>query len=174
MEELVELAMPWWQFPLRAALIYLALLLLIRLSGKRTVGEFTPFDLVLMILLGNALENGMIGGDTSVLGGLIVVGTLLLLNAGLARITARSTRVERLVEGSPVVLVRKGTVFQAALRKENVAMEDLKEALRQAGCRDASQVDLAVLETDGQISVVKRSGGRNSRQKRGTQPSSES
>ena len=169
MDELVELAMPWWQFPLRAALIYLALLLLIRLSGKRTVGEFTPFDLVLMILLGNALENGMIGGDTSVLGGILVVVTLLLLNAGLARITARSTRVERLVEGTPVVLVRDGTVFRSALRKENVAIEDLEEAMRQSGCKDASQVDLAMLETDGQISVVKRSGGGNSRQKRGSQ-----
>ena len=169
MEDLFELAMPWWQFPLRAVLIYVALLVLIRLSGKRTVGEFTPFDLVLMILLGNAAQNAMIGTDTSLLGGLIVVVTLLLLNAVLARVTARNARLERLVEGSPVVLIRDGTVFKAALRRENVASEDLAEALRQGGCQDAGEVALAVLETDGQISVVKRSGGRNSRQKRGSQ-----
>ena len=169
MNELLELAMPWWHFPLRAALIYVALLVLIRLSGKRTVGEFTPFDLVLMILLGNAAQNAMIGTDTSVLGGLIVVVTLLLLNWVLARVTARNSKVERLVEGSPVVLVRDGQVFRGALRKENVAIEDLEEALRQAGCRDASEVELAMLEIDGQISVVKRSRDGNPARKQGSQ-----
>jgi len=169
MDELFELSMPWWHFPLRAVLIYVALLVLIRLSGKRTVGEFTPFDLVLMILLGNAAQNAMIGTDTSVLGGLIVVVTLLALNWALARVTSRNSRVEHLIEGSPVVLVRDGKVFQAALRRENVATEDLEEALRQAGCRDASEVDLAMLETDGQISVVKGSKRGDSRRKQGSQ-----
>lgn len=168
MNELFELSMPWWHFPLRAALIYVAMLVLIRLSGKRTVGEFTAFDLVLMILLGNAAQNAMIGTDTSVLGGLMVVVTLLALNWALARATARSSRMERLVEGSPVVLIRDGKVFESALRKENVAIEDLEEALRQSGCRDASEVALAMLEIDGQISVVKRSEKENSGGNRGS------
>lgn len=172
MESLIDLALPWWQFPLRAVIVYVALLVLIRLSGKRTVGEFTPFDLVLMILLGNAMQNAMVGPDTSVLGGLVVVATLLLLNAGIAMVSARSRKFERLVEGTPVVLVRNGRIFESALKAENVAPAALDESLRKAGCKNVAEVELAVLETDGQITVIARSQTGAKRRHGGQKPKS--
>ena len=79
-EEMFDLAMPWWAFVLRACIVYFILLALIRASGKRTMGQFTPFDMLLVVLLGNAVQNALLGQDSSVGGGLVLAATLLLLN----------------------------------------------------------------------------------------------
>lgn len=151
-----ELAMPWWQFVLRAVAVYVVLLLLIRLSGKRTMGQFTPFDMLLIVLLGNAVQNALLGTDTSLAGGLLLAVTLIALNWLLGFITARSRRAERVIEGEPVVLARDGKLFEHALKRELVSRADFDEALRQEGCAGISEVKLALLETNGQISVVVR------------------
>ena len=156
MEDLFQLSAPWWHFVLRACAIYVLVMVLIRVSGKRAVGQFTPFDLVLLILIGNAVQNGINGGDDSLTGAAIMATTLIALNYGIAFVTSRNRKVEKFVEGVPVVLARNGKLFDHVLRRELVSREDFREALRMNGVDDVSEVELALLETNGSISVVKK------------------
>ncbi len=156
METLFELSASWWTFVLRATAIYALVMVLIRVSGKRAVGQFTPFDLVMLILIGNAVQNGINGGDNSLTGAAIMATTLIALNYGVAFITSRSRRVERIVEGEPVVLARNGKLFEGVLRRELVSRDDFRESLRMNGIDDVAKVELALLETNGSISVVKK------------------
>jgi len=158
MPGLFELAMPWWQFVLRAVVVYFLLLAMLRLSGKRTVGQFTPFDLLVVVLLGTAVQNSLIGEDVSLLGGLILAATLIGCNWLVGFATARSGRVDDLVEGSPVLLARDGQLFDAALRRQNINARDVDEALRDNGLPDISRAALVTLEVDGTITVVPRKG----------------
>jgi len=154
MNELFELSAPWWHFVLRAVVIYALVMVLIRISGKRAVGQFTPFDLVLLILLGNAVQNGINGGDNSLSGAAIMATSLIALNYAVAWVTARSARAERIVEGAPVVIARNGKLFEHTLRRELISTSDFEEALRMNNIEDVSEVELALLETNGSISVV--------------------
>ena len=156
MSELFQLSAPWWHFVLRAVVIYVMVMLLVRMSGKHTIGQFTTFDLVLVILIGNAVQNGINGGDNSLTGAAIMATTLIALNYGVAFVTSRNRKVEKFVEGVPVVLARNGKLFDGVLRRELVSREDFREALRMNGVEDVSEVELALLETNGSISVVKK------------------
>ena len=158
MQDLFQLSAPWWHFVLRACAIYALVMLLVRVSGKRAVGQFTPFDLVLLILIGNAVQNGINGGDNSLTGAAIMATTLIALNYGVAFVTSRSRKMEKFVEGEPVVLARNGKLFDGVLRRELVSSEDFRESLRMNGVEDVSEVELALLETNGSISVVKKRG----------------
>lgn len=153
-----ELTLPWWELVARAALVYAALLVMVRMSGKRTVGQFTPFDLLVVVLLSEGVSNALLGGDQSLLGGLIVAGTLLGLNAIVSRLTARSDRIRRLAEGEAVVVGRDGEILQARLRAEHVSREDVLQALREADC-DIADMKLALLEADGRISILQQAEG---------------
>ena len=159
MSELFELAMPWWEFVLRAVVVYVAVLVLVRLSGKRTIGQFTPFDMLLLVLLGTAVQNSLIGEDVSLLGGLILATTLIGLNYLVAFVTSRSARADRLIEGAPVVLARDGRLFKRVLKRELLSDADFEEAMRQSGCEDRADVRLALLETNGQITIFQRDKG---------------
>jgi len=156
MNELFQLSAPWWVFVLRATAVYVLVMLLVRVSGKRAVGQFTPFDLVLLILIGNAVQNGINGGDNSLTGAAIMAVTLIVLNYAVALLTSRSRRAERLLEGVPVVLARDGKVFERVLRRELVSSEDFAEALRSNQIEDIGEVRLALLETNGHITVIAR------------------
>lgn len=156
MSDLFELAMPWWHFVLRAAAVYVVLMVLIRLSGKRTMGQFTPFDMLLIVLLGNAVQNSLLGEDTSLAGGLLLAVTLVACNWCMAFVTSRSLRAQRVVEGVPVVLARDGQLFRSVLKRELVSEDDFNEALRQNGQMTLTDVRIALLETNGSISVVPR------------------
>jgi uncharacterized membrane protein YcaP (DUF421 family) len=151
-----DLAHPWWHFLLRAAIVYVVLMVLLRLCGKRTVGEFTPFDLLVVILLGESAQGALVGDDHSVTGSVLVFTTLALLNYAVAFASARSKKIDALVEGEPVVLIRNGRLHEAALRRNNVPISDLEEALRKAGVRHRQDVELAMLETDGEITILPR------------------
>ena len=118
MTEAFDLSMPWWQYVLRACVVYFVLLAMIRVSGKRTMGQFTSFDMLLIVLLGNAVQNALLGTDTSIGGGLLLAGTLMALNWVIGFLTARNDRIERALEGVPVVLARDGHVFHEVLRRE--------------------------------------------------------
>ncbi|WP_256646032.1 DUF421 domain-containing protein [Thermomonas paludicola] len=157
MNALFQLSAPWWHFILRAVVVYALVLVLMRLSGKRAVGQFTPFDLVLLILIGNAVQNGINGGDNSLTGAAIMASTLMVLNYAMAMLISRNHRAERMIEGAPVVLAREGKVFPRVLRRELVSEEDFKEALRMNNIEDVSSVHLALLETNGHITVMAKS-----------------
>lgn len=157
MSDLFELSIPWWEIVLRGTVVYFVLLVLLRLSGKRTVGQFTPFDLLVLVLLGDAMQGSMIAGDQSLPGGIILVVTLLGWNKIVGWLTSRSRRLERAVEGKPVVLARNGHVYGDALDRCNLNIDDLQEAMRNADCGSISRIRMAMLEKDGKISVVTKS-----------------
>ena len=155
-DQMFDLAMPWWAFVLRACIVYFILLLLIRASGKRTMGQFTPFDMLLVVLLGNAVQNALLGQDASVGGGLLLATTLLLLNWLVGLVSARSARMEALVEGVPVLLARDGKVYQDVLRRELISRADFDKAMRESGVEDIDDIRMVVLETNGHITLVTR------------------
>lgn len=152
------LSAAWWELPLRATIIYAVLLVLVRLSGKRTVGQFTPFDLLVVMLLSESVSAGLSGGEASVTGGLLAAATLIGLNAVVALVTARSARLQALAEGEPVLIGRDGRIFEQALQRQHVPMRDVERALREADC-DLKDMKCAFLEADGGISVLKDSTG---------------
>ncbi len=154
MHQLFDMSLPWWQFVLRAVVVYLMVMVLLRASGKRAVGQFTPFDLVLLILIGNAVQNGMNGGDNSLTGALILSISLIGLNYIVAKLTARYSRVRKFVEGVPVLIARNGVVYEDVLRRQGVSHADFREALRQVDNGKVSRIHYAVLETNGKISFV--------------------
>ena len=139
----------------RAAIVYALLLVGIRLAGKREIGQLTPFDLVVLLLISNAVQNAMTGPDTSVTGGAVAAATLLLLNAGVAILRQRSWRVQRFVEGIPLPLISHGEILVANLAREHLTRDELLAALREHEVADPQQVALAMLEVDGSISVIR-------------------
>lgn len=163
MSDLFQLSAPWWTFVLRGLVIYLLVLALMRISGKRAVGQFTPFDLILLILIGNAVQNGINGGDNSLTGAFVMATTLIVLNWIVAFATSRNREAERLIEGVPVVLARDGQVFERVLRRQLVSDADFHKALRQHDVMSVADVALALLETNGSISIVSRADDGNDR-----------
>ena len=155
---MLTLAIPAWDIVLRTAAIYLAILIGLRLAGKREIGQMTVFDLVVLLLIANAVQNAMVGPDTSLTGGLIAAVVLLVLNAIVAWLRLRWPRLRRLVEGSPTLLVLHGEVIPAHLRREGLDQGTLETALREHGVADLNDVEMAVLEIDGSISVVPAGG----------------
>lgn len=153
---LFELAMPWWEFVLRALAVYVALLVMVRLSGKRSVGQFTPFDMILLILLGTAVQNSLLGEDISLLGGLILAGTLIAFNHVVGWLAARSRRFNAFVEGRAVQIIEDGVLDKETLRAEGVSEMDLDEALRRNGLEHVSEVRRGWIETDGNITLIRK------------------
>ena len=139
----------------RSLAVYVAVLLGLRLGGRRELGQLTPFDLVVILLVANAVQNAMVGADTSLAGGLVAAATLLVVNALVARLRLRSPRLRQLVEGVPVVLIQHGEWVHANLRREGLTEDEVLAAVREHGdIGEVEHVALAVLETDGSVSVV--------------------
>jgi uncharacterized membrane protein YcaP (DUF421 family) len=143
------------EIALRTLIIYLLVLIGIRLTGKREVGQMTPFDLTLLLLLSNSVQNAMTGPDTSVAGGAVAASVLLLANFIVARISGRSRRLRKLVQGSPTLLVYNGQVIPDHMAKEHISVDELTRALREHSCISIQDAALVVLEVDGAISVLK-------------------
>ena len=156
MSDAFDLSMPWWYYLLRACVVYFVLLAMIRMSGKRSMGQFTSFDMLLVVLLGNAVQNALLGTDTTVGGGLILAATLIALNWGVGYVSSRSDRAERLFEGVPVVLARDGHVYREILKRELVSRADFHKAMRENDCAEVDQISLAMLETNGHITILRR------------------
>lgn len=149
-----HLALPASSLVIRSVVIYLGLLIALRLFGKREVGQFTLFDLVLVLLAANAVQPAMTGPDSSLTGGLVIIATLFLLNLAVARLGDRVPALRHLTEGRSTVIARDGKWLGPALKREGLDLNDCEMALREHGMADVTDVALAVLETDGTISVV--------------------
>jgi uncharacterized membrane protein YcaP (DUF421 family) len=139
---------------LRTMVVYLVLLVALRLAGKREIGQMTLFDLVVLLVLSNAVQNAMVGPDTSLTAGLVAAAVLLLLNSAVGWIGAHVPRFRRYVEGTPTLLVYDGRVIRPHLEHEGVSEDQVLQALREHGVADLKDVKSAVLEVDGSISVV--------------------
>jgi uncharacterized membrane protein YcaP (DUF421 family) len=138
----------------RAAIVYVAVLVGLRLGGKREIGQLTVFDLVVILLIANAVQNAMTGPDVSVTGGLVAAGVLLTLNYGLGVARERVPFLRRAVEGDPTLLINNGKFIEGNLSREGIDQDLVMMAMREHGVGELKDVKLAVLETDGSISVV--------------------
>lgn len=147
-------SVPAWNIILRTAVVYLLVLVGMRLAGKREMGQMTIFDLVLLLLIANAVQNAMVGPDTSLSGGLLAAAVLLIVNTIVASVSTRWPRLRRALEGTPTLLVLHGEIIQEHLRREGLDLETLQAAYREHGLADISKVEMAVLEIDGSISIV--------------------
>jgi len=139
----------------RTACIYALVLLGVRLTGKREVGQMTPFDLVLLLLLSNAVQNAMTGPDTSLAGGVIAAITLLILNYIVAEVSGVNRRFRKLVQGTPSLLIHNGELMLPHLAKEHVTVDEIQRACREHGISSVADVAIGVLEVDGSISLLK-------------------
>jgi uncharacterized membrane protein YcaP (DUF421 family) len=147
---------------LRTAAVYLFILVGLRVSGKREIGQITIFDLVVLMLIANAVQNAMVGSDTSLVGGIAAGVVLLILNFVVAQLRMRSRRLRHIVEGTPTLLIHNGKLLQANLQREALDEDILHAALRQHELLSYEDVEIAVLEVDGSISIVPK-GGRTLR-----------
>jgi uncharacterized membrane protein YcaP (DUF421 family) len=157
MNRLWEVSFPHWEFVLRAVIVYCYVLFLLRLAGKRQVGQMGVGELVALLLISNAVQNAMNGGDNSVTGGLILATALIGLSIGVEYATFKSKRLEGLLQGRPTVLVRHGRILHRNLEKERLSLRELKVLLRKQGVHDISEIEDAVLESDGFVSITKKS-----------------
>ncbi|MEI6075450.1 MAG: YetF domain-containing protein, partial [Verrucomicrobiota bacterium] len=129
-----KLTEPWWELVIRCAIVYFFMLFLLRVSGKRQIGQLAPFDLVLLLVLSNAVQNAMNAGDNSLLAGIILASTLILLNYLTGWATFKSKRLEALVEGRPEILIHNGKLFKNVMKRQKITHHELNAALRDAGC----------------------------------------
>lgn len=148
-----NLSVPWWEFVVRGVSVYLFLAVMLRVTGKRQVGQLAPFDLILLLILSNAVQNSMNAGDNSLIGGLISASTLIGINWALGYWAFRDRRVEKFLDGESLILIKDGKVRTAVLRDEHITEEELATALRHSGAFSIADVKLAMLETNGQVSV---------------------
>lgn len=157
---MLSMSVPWWEFILRAVVIYSFLLILLRLTGKRQIGQMSPFDLVLLLVLSNAVQNSLNAGDNSLIGGMISALALMFLNYGFGYLTYRSRKAESTVEGQPELLIHNGRIRMKTLEDEMMTKEELMAALRRQGVADINEVRFAILENNGGISVIKKSDSK--------------
>ena len=147
----------WAEKIIRPVLVYLALLLAFRFLSKRDLTQNTTFDLLIVLLLSNVVQNALIGDDNSVFGALTGALTLLLLSTGLNRWTAKSFKARRILEGQPILLVHNGSLLDANMTKYAVSRADLNAGLRGQNMITLEDVRYAFLELDGTISVIRKS-----------------
>ena len=144
------------QIALRSSVVYLCIILFIRIFGKKEISQLSVIDLVFILLISNSVQNAMVGEDTSLAGGLIAALTLFAINFILRYMTFRNKKMESFFKGHPVMLVYEGTIMKEHMDKEEITIEELESAIREHGVKDASEVNLAILETDGNISVLSK------------------
>ncbi len=155
---LFDMTTPWYEILLRTFVVYVTVLVLLRVAGKRELGQMTPFDLVVILVIANAVQNAMTGGDNSLTGGILAAGTLTIVNIAVGRWGSYIPFFRRLVASEPRLLLRDGTPIPAALESERVDLGELEMAAREHGIADLKDVTAAILEEDGSISIIPREG----------------
>ncbi|WII73490.1 DUF421 domain-containing protein [Bdellovibrio sp. 22V] len=153
---MMQLSLPFWEIILRAVIVYFFLFLALRLTGKRQIGESSPFDFVLLLIIADGVQNSMSGGDESLPGGLITALTLFTMDHLVGIIGFKFKRVGTLLEGRPEVLIYKGQLNEDLVRRERLTRHEIEAAMRQEGCTTYEEVELAVLENNGSITIKKK------------------
>ena len=145
-----------WLVSWHTLAIYIFLIVIFRVAGRRQLSQLNVIDLVIILVMGSAVETAMVAGDTSLKAGLVSAATLLVANRGIAWALSRSRRWRRLVTGDPILLVREGQFIEEHLHRAGMTREDVLEALREREACDISHVKFAVLETNGTVTVIPR------------------
>ena len=160
------LTTPWWEIILRTAVVYVVVLVLLRLGGKRELGQMSAVDLVVILVIANAVQNAMTGGDNSLVGGILAASTLVGMNLLVGRVAHRIPLLEHLFASEPTLLLDDGKVLDRHLERENVTREEVEMAAREHGIDDLAKVRAAILERDGSISIIPRDAQDTSRASR--------
>ncbi len=155
MQDLFRTSFPYWHFVFRGAVVYIAVIMLLRLGGKRQVGQMGVGEFVAILLISNAVQNAMNGGDNSITGGLVLSAVIVSLSVGMAYLTYRSKRWQHIIQGHPTLLIHKGKILHQNMRKELMNNHELRSRLRRQGIHELHEVAEAVLESDGALSVTK-------------------
>ncbi len=147
---------PFLQIIYRSAIVFVAIIVGMRITGARQLGQMTPFDLVLVLLIANAVQNAMVGTDTTIFGGLAAAGTLLVANRGASLVADRLPFLRRALEGQPILLLHDGQLLEPHVRAAGLSDDLVLQAIREHGFDSAAAVKAAILEVDGTISIVPR------------------
>ena len=139
---------------LRSSAVYVCIIAFIRLFGKKELSQLSVTDLVFILLISNSVQNSMVGSNSSLEGGLLAAITLFALNAVIRMVVYKFKPVQKFLEGDPVVLIYKGQIMKSNLDKQKITMEELEASVREHGIEKVSEVDLAMFEVDGNISVL--------------------
>ena len=139
---------------LRSLAVYVFMFAAIRIFGKTQLSQLNAGDIVLLLLISNAVQNAMVGSDVSLQGGLVAALVLFSANFVVKKIIFKNPKIKSLIESDPVVLVKDGIVDNVTMKKEDIGFDELEEAVREHGVKQIADVKLAVLEVDGNISVV--------------------
>jgi len=148
---------PLWHFVLRAGIVYTSVLLLLRLGGKRQIGQMGAGQFVAILLISNAVQNAMNGGDNSITGGLVLAAVIIGLSVLVAYMMFKSKKLEALFQGEPTILIHRGEIIQGNLKKELLNIHELKTILRRQGLHNLDEIAEAVLESNGSLSVIRKS-----------------
>lgn len=141
---------------LRAVVVFVFLLVLTRVIGKRELSSMQPFDLILLIILGDAVQQGLTQDDYSLTGALLVVGTIAVLQVFVSWLSYRYKRLRPVIEGEPVIVLEDGSPIERNLKRERLTVDDIAEEARKQSIAHLDEVRFAILETDGQISFIKK------------------
>ena len=155
-QDMMQFGVPWEEKIIRTIAVYTFLLVGLRLAGKRELGQLNPFDLVVLLVLSNTLQNAIIGNDNSLTGGIFGAAILLVLNYLVVRFLYSHPMLDRLIEGDPEVLIRRGEVLDSRLKRELITKEQLEAAARRQGIESLDKVDTCRLETGGALTFVAR------------------
>jgi len=145
---------PLLDIVLRSVAVYLFILLAIRLFGKKELAQLSVIDLVFILLISNAVQNAMVGSDTSLQGGLIAALALFVTNFVLKKLLFRSKKISELLQGKAIMLIYEGVLLDQNLHSAEITIEELEAAVREHGIQEFSKVKLAIMEVDGNISIV--------------------
>jgi len=157
---------PYIDLVLRAVSVYLFIIFAIRLFGKKELAQLSVIDLVFILLISNAVQNAMVGPDTSLVGGLVAAGALFVVNFGLKKLIGRYDSIGKLIQGEPIMLIYRGAVQEKNLLSAGFTHAELEAAIREHGIERIENIDLAMLEVDGNISVLSDDFKTKSRRKR--------
>ncbi len=159
-------SVPLWEIVLRTVVVYIAVFGLLRLAGKRELGQMSVTDLVVILVIANAVQNSLNGGDTSLIGGIVAAATLVAMNVILDRFGRRVPFLERLVRSEPTLLMQDGVFIDTNLEREDISRDEIAMSAREHGIGDMKQVSEAILEPDGSISIIPNEGARVHRVRR--------
>jgi uncharacterized membrane protein YcaP (DUF421 family) len=153
--------MPYLKILLSSVSVYLFIILFIRLFGKKELAQLSVIDLVFILLISNSVQNAMVGSDTSLTGGLVAAGSLFIVNYFFKLLLYKFPKFGKIVQGHAILLIYKGKFIESNLTKSKLTHSEVKEAIREHGVMNVGDVDIAVLEIDGNISILSNNFKQN-------------
>ncbi|MBK6988594.1 MAG: DUF421 domain-containing protein [Bacteroidetes bacterium] len=157
---------PFLEIAGRSVAVYLFMILAIKFFGKKELSQLSVIDLVFILLISNSVQNAMVGPSTTLEGGITAAASLFIINSILKQFLFRDKKVNQWIQGSPVILVHDGKIIEDHLKNEKITHEELEAAIREHGVNSVSDVNLAILEVDGNISILSDNYQRHSKRKR--------